>query len=160
MARYIIDTEVLIDHLRLLQPVAEKSPSQAETHAQRLIAELGTNLTVTPVEIEVLVGVRSRHELELTEAFFKPFQVVDKRKILPEDWEEARRLAKHVPKLHQPKRVRPHESKPYVKPRDLGDCLITAIARRLHLEVLSEDKGLKRQEGRTRRRTKSQAKPR
>jgi hypothetical protein len=158
MAGRIIDTAILIKHFRLLQPYSENTPSHAEVHANDLIRMLGTNLTVTPVEIEVLAGVRDRHELELTEAYLKPFHMVDKRKIIPEDREEARRLAKHIPRLKQPRISRRQREKKQMKwkeisSRDLGDCLILAIARRLNLELLTEDKGLRTQEGRTRRRT-------
>jgi predicted nucleic acid-binding protein len=120
--------------------------------ARALIAGEETDAIVTPVEIEVLAGVRNRHELELTESFLKTFRVIDQRRIIPADWEEARRLAKHIPRPHRPRKGRGSGQTPAAEPRDLGDCLITAISRRLNHDVMTADKGLRRVEGRTRRR--------
>jgi len=45
--------------------------------------------------------------------------------VLPQDWEEAVRLAQRVSRVPVP--------------RDLGDCLIRAIADRLRFQVFSLD---------------------
>jgi predicted nucleic acid-binding protein len=45
--------------------------------------------------------------------------------ILPEDWQEAIRIASRVPRSPAP--------------RQLGDCLIRAIAHRLKYEVFTSD---------------------
>jgi predicted nucleic acid-binding protein len=152
MPNRLLDTNVLIAHFRGLHPYQEASPSVASNHAQELISKLNTDAIVTPVEIEMLAGARNRHEIELTEAFLKPFRLIDRRRILAEDWEEARRVSKYLPKQVHSSSRRKTRSEPNVQPRDLGDCLITAIARRLNYDVLTDDKGLIRQAGRTRRR--------
>jgi predicted nucleic acid-binding protein len=103
-----------------------------------LIKQLDTNSIVCPVELEFLAGITDPREMDLAEEFFKRFRIIDERRILPEDWLEARRIAKHV--LKDSGR------------RDLSDCLIAAIVNRLRREVLTKDRGLRRQQGRTRQR--------
>ena len=103
-----------------------------------MIKDNDSKLILSPVEVEFLCGVVDEHEMRLREAFLRPFEVIDDHRTLPEDWKEARRLAKHPG--YQP------------RSRDLGDCLLIAIAGRLHLEILTDDRGLKRQRGRTRQR--------
>jgi predicted nucleic acid-binding protein len=138
MSKRVLDTNRLIDQFRLLQPYARKKRDDAVRCADQLIELHETNAIVSPVEIEIIAGVVDPHEMELTIAFLGLFQIIDKRRILPEDWEEARRIAKHIGNS--------------AKRRDLGDCLITAISNRLRHEVLTGDLGLKRQTGRTRQR--------
>lgn len=82
---------------------------------------------VTPVCLEMIVGTVTKHELELTRAYLDEFDVLDRGDVRPKDWEEARRIAERIP--------------PDGKPRDLGDCLIRAIANRLKRDVLSLDAG-------------------
>jgi hypothetical protein len=138
MSKRVLDTNQLIGQFRLLQPYSRKKKDDAIRCADQLIELHESNAIVSPVEIEVIGGVVDPHEMELTIAFLGQFQVIDKRRIQPEDWEEARRIAKHIGKN--------------AKRRDLGDCLFTAISNRLHHEVLTDDSGLKRQVGRTRQR--------
>jgi predicted nucleic acid-binding protein len=80
---------------------------------------------VTPVVIEFLAGVRGRHELELADKFLSEFAVLDDGNVVPSDWQEARRLARRVPQDGTR--------------RQLGDCLIRAIANRLRADVLTLD---------------------
>jgi predicted nucleic acid-binding protein len=138
MPKYTLDTNVLIAHFNELRPLDGKGEDEVEAWARSLTSDRGTNAILSPVEVEFLCGVVNQHELRLHEAYLRVFEVVDDRKTLPQDWQEARRLAKHAG--YQ------------ARPRDLGDCLISAISDRLHLEILSDDKGLIRQRGRTRRR--------
>ncbi len=134
----IIDTNRLIRQFRRLAPYASKTIQDAIRSAEHLISLLETDAILSPIEIEMIAGVVDRHEMTLTEAFLGRFRIVEERKILPRDWEEARRIAKHV----GPDSAR----------RQLGDCLISAIADRLHYEVLTSDRNMIRQQGRTRRR--------
>jgi hypothetical protein len=92
MKNRAFDTNILVDQLRKLRPYEGKTPAEAESLARALIAGEETDAIVSPVEIEVLAGVRDRHELVLTESFLKIFRVIDQRRIIPADWEEARRL--------------------------------------------------------------------
>jgi predicted nucleic acid-binding protein len=139
MVRRVLDTNVLIEDFRGLQPYAEKKTQQARTRAQALIHDKNTKAILSPIEIEFLGGICDRHEMELAEAYLAEFQVIDEHKTLPQDWEEARRVAKHIG----------HNT----GPRQLGDCLIIAICNRLRYELpISKDRGLRRQLGRTRHR--------
>ena len=85
---------------------------------------------VTPVEIEFLCGVASSHELRLTQGFLSRFEVIDQGIVLSSDWADARRLAQWIKdeSLH----------------RQLGDCFIVAITKRLRLELISLDQCLSR----------------
>ncbi|MGC8640551.1 MAG: hypothetical protein ACP5XB_11815 [Isosphaeraceae bacterium] len=110
---------------------------------------------MSAVEIEVLAGVRDSHELELTEVFLGEFEVIDHGNIPRQDWLRAKQIAKRVikydrdvPRRHR-QRKRQLNSK--TEARQLGDCLIAAIANRLHYEPIpiTDDRGMKRQAGRT-----------
>ncbi len=138
MPRRIVDTNLLIRQFRRLAPYVDKSPQDAARLADELIRSLDADAILTPIEIEMIAGVVDRHEMTLTEAFLDRFRIIDGRQIGPEDWKEARRIAKHVG--------------PGADRRQLGDCLITAIAARLRYRVATEDQGMIRQDGRTRRR--------
>jgi predicted nucleic acid-binding protein len=129
---------VLIGHFQLLRPLQGKKPADAEDWARSLIRDKDSNAIVSPVVVEFLCGVLKEEERILREAYLRPFRGVDDGRTLPEDWKEARRLAKH-PGFH-------------ASPRDLGDCLIMAISERLRCEVVTYDKGQIRQRGRTRQR--------
>jgi len=125
----------------------------AEEWAVRLIKNKATNAIVSPVRIEVLAGVRDTFDREITEAFLAKFALIDERKIPVADWLEAERIAKRVVTSDRevPRRQRRREpqSRPQTESRQLGYCLILAIANRLNYEVVSNDKGLRRQQGRT-----------
>ena len=138
MPRTALDTNILIGHFRRLRPYASRRSEEAERSAEELIASRQTDAIVSPVELEFLCGVIDRHELALAEAFLRSFRVIDAHRIVPDDWEEARRIAKRVP--------------PNAGRRQLGDCLILAIARRFRHDVATADLGLLGQDGRTRRR--------
>jgi predicted nucleic acid-binding protein len=138
MPKRVFDTNILISHFHQLRPLEGKGEREAEEWARSLISSRNGNAIVSPVEVEFLCGVVNQHEIRLREAYLRTFKVVDDHKTIPQDWDEARRLAKHAG-FH-------------AEPRDLGDCLISAISDRLNLELVTGDKGLIRQRGRTRRR--------
>jgi len=93
--------------------------------AEKLIANHGSRRIVTPVYIEMVAGATGSDELKLTHAYLDPFEMVDEGKIPKEDWDEAKRIAQ---------RVAPKGGK-----RQLGDCLVRAIANRLNCDVLTLD---------------------
>jgi predicted nucleic acid-binding protein len=99
----------------------------AEEWARRLIDLYRTDAIVTPVRIEFAAGARDAAESKVFRAYLAMFQNIDGGRILPEDWAEALRLAEWIP----------HDG----RPRQLGDCLIRAIARRLKCDVLTRDTG-------------------
>ena len=77
---------------------------------------------------ETFGGSFPRHEsLELARAYLGEFDVIDRGRILPEDFVRARELA--APR----KRITAR--------RTFADCLIRAIADRLTHDVLTYDKG-------------------
>ncbi len=131
--RHVLDTSILISHWRHClkgKTLAQINEKEAESWGQRLIEIERSDAIVTPVSIEFLCGVRDRREINLARAFLKPFKTIDDRRTLKRDWQEALRLAARVPASQ--------------RPRDLGDCLIRAIARRLNHEVRSFDTGMPR----------------
>jgi len=98
--------------------------------AEELIEIHDTNAIVTPVKIELLAGVMSQLEGERTRQYLACFDCVDKGDIRSQDWVDAERIASRVP--HNP------------QPRQLGDCLIRAIANLLRYDVLTRDLGFPR----------------
>jgi predicted nucleic acid-binding protein len=78
----------------------------------------------------MVAGVTSSHELKLTQAYLAPFEIIDEGRIPKKDWDKAKDMAQ---------RVAPSGGK-----RQLGDCLVRAIAKRLNCEVLTLDKGFPR----------------
>ena len=132
MARKIFDTSALIQHWHDCggRSSAGKTPEDAADWARRLIAVHDTDAIVTPVFVEFVAGVTHSAELELARSFLKQFRLLDEGRITPEDWDETRRLAQRIPTNG--------------KPRQLGDCLIAAIGKRLHYEVIRFDKGFPR----------------
>ena len=94
--------------------------------SENLIALYGSRRIVTPVYIEMVAGVTSSDELELARAYLEQFEIADGGKIPKEDWNEAKQIAQRVA-LNGGK-------------RQLGDCLVRAIAKRLNCEVLTLDR--------------------
>jgi predicted nucleic acid-binding protein len=150
MRQRFFDSTKLMTELKKLR--FDSTRADAERLDSKLIEIYDTKAIVSPVEIEVLAGVRDPHELELTEFFLGQFEIIDQRHIPPQDWEEARRIAKRVLKydrdVSRRHRKRRRQANPKTEPRQLGDCLITAIANRLHYEPITDDKGMERQAGR------------
>jgi predicted nucleic acid-binding protein len=129
MKKHLLDTSVLIDwwHRSRKKVSGEPRPAQVVAWAAKLIEIEGTNAILTPVYIEFVAGAISKRELNLYRAYLKPFECVDDRRITADDWREAIRLAQRVPRK--------------AKPRQLGDCLIRAIANRLNYAVVTRDQG-------------------
>ena len=73
MPRTVLDTNILIGHIRRLRPYAGRRPEEADRWAKELIASRQTDAIVSPVELEFLCGVLDRHEPALAEAFLGPF---------------------------------------------------------------------------------------
>ena len=105
-------------------PVGSREP---EERARRLIDLYKTDAIVTPVRIEFVAGARDTQELEAFRIYLAMFDNVDEGRILPEDWSEAIRYAEWIPRDG--------------RSRQLGDCLIRAIARRLKYGVWTQDSG-------------------
>lgn len=109
-----------------------KTPDCARAWARQLIDIEKTDAIVTPVELELLGGDPSTEDRQLTTAYLEPFRIIDQGRVLPEDWDYARRLVKRIPAGPRP------------RPRGLVDCLIRAIADRLNHELWTDDAGIPR----------------
>ncbi|MBO0699501.1 MAG: PIN domain-containing protein [Zavarzinella sp.] len=129
MPRKILDTSVLIRewNLRRSKVKGVVTTDLAERWGTKLKLFYDPAFLVSPVPIEFLAGAHTSDELALFRSFLSPFRSLDEGKIPPDDWEQARRFAERIPKDG--------------KPRQLGDCIIAAIALRLHCDVVSFDKG-------------------
>jgi predicted nucleic acid-binding protein len=128
--KWILDTSVLISWWRQCRrgrQLADLVEADVVRWATQLAERRQTDAIVTPVYLEMIGGTVDRRELRLTQAFLACFRCVDERRIPPTDWAEALRLAQRIPR------------KP--RPRDLGDCLIRAIANRLNYGVITHDTG-------------------
>ncbi|HMP08501.1 MAG TPA: PIN domain-containing protein [Lacipirellulaceae bacterium] len=135
MARRILDTNILVSYWnkRFHEHKRPCAIEDARGWARELIKTMGSNAIVSPVQIEVLAGTTTHEKLQLTRAFLGEFAVLDEGRISLADWQAARNYAERIPQN--------------AKPRDLGDCLIHALADRLHLEVLSGDVALNQARG-------------
>src|SRR5262245_33876297 len=129
MKKVILDTNILIAHWRrhFTCPRKKHRAKDAERWARELIKARQTDAIVTPVYVEMVCGALDQHELHLTLVFLDRFRRVDEGAIPPQDWQNAIQMAEKVSRG--------------AEPRDLGDCLIRAIANRLGYEVKTEDHG-------------------
>jgi predicted nucleic acid-binding protein len=131
MPRNILDTSVLIKIWRkrlsdVKEAVTERT---AAGWGEKLKEFYAPSFLVSPVVVEFVAGARSSDELSLFRAFLSPFESLDRGSISADDWDQARRIAERIPKNG--------------KPRQLGDCIIAAIARRLRCDVITHDKGFR-----------------
>jgi predicted nucleic acid-binding protein len=124
MKRTVLDTNVLISYWRT-HDLSKKSAAEVRCAAEKLIGRYDANVITTPVYIECVSGVRTGDELKLMRAFLKMFLVIDGWKISDADWKNACDRAERVPRDGNP--------------RQLGDCLIRAIADRLNYDVQTYD---------------------
>jgi predicted nucleic acid-binding protein len=122
MANRIFDTSVLISHWRDFS-AAKRTSINMRLWAEKLIGMYGSRWIVTPVYIEMVAGVTSSDELKVAQAYLDPFEIADEGEIPKGDWTEAKRLAQRVVSG--------------VGKRQLGDCLVRAIANRLRCEVIT-----------------------
>jgi predicted nucleic acid-binding protein len=130
--RLVLDTSVLLRHWHrsVTRHLERSTMDDASKWARELIAIEETDAIVTPVAIEVICGVRTAQELRLTRAFLDELRVLDGGDVTAADWNEARRLGERIPRDG--------------RPRQLGDCLIQAIARRFKFLVRTFDTGTPR----------------
>jgi len=132
VARRLLDTSVLVAYWRHRRPprINDATAEDAGRWAEELIEQHNSRAIATPVSIEFLAGTRSGHELRLARSYLDRFEEIDQGRITPDDWRQARHMAERIP--------------PHGKPRQMGDCLIRAIAKRLNHEIVTLDQGLRR----------------
>ncbi len=131
MSRKILDSNKLINWwAKRFAETALVSGRDVDAWAQELIELYRTDLIVSPVYLEFLVHARSEELVGLYERFLGAFTVIDQWNVQKEDFLDALRLARRVPKDR--------------KPRQLGDCLIRALANRFRCEVETGDRGFPR----------------
>jgi predicted nucleic acid-binding protein len=104
----------------------EYTEADAKRWADDLIKFWKTNVIATPVAIELLARARNAHELRMYRAYLSKFRDVDEGRILATDWEEAANKAARIPSDG--------------RCRDLVDCLLLALERRLNLRFITRDK--------------------
>src|SRR5437868_4981911 len=129
MRRTVLDTSILCSHWRrsFVQNRKPLTAALIKKWAALLADRYDSDAIVTPILIEFMAGATNRMELAWYRAFIRCFQVIDSQSILRDDWMEALRLAERVPRDG--------------KPRQLGDCLIRAVANRLRHDVATLDTG-------------------
>lgn len=129
MAQFVlVDTSILVRFWRQQASglrLSQITRQGVEEWARRLSSVYRSDAIVTPVYVEFVAGAADSHELKLARDFLSQFEIIDQGRIPPQDWVETRRLAERVPRNRSP--------------RQLGDCLIKAIAKRLKHDVLSHD---------------------
>ena len=128
MPKRLFDTSILIDHINAFPNKDAMTEAALRTWGGNLIEMHSTNWICSPVVIEVLAGTRNKRELALHRAYLSAFAIIDEGKIPPMDWQKAQHWAQRVPDNR------------HVRARSLGDCLIRAIAERLHCDVLASDR--------------------
>lgn len=133
MQRKFLDTNRLFDHFRRKRAGRRHEDLSAELvteWARELIGVRGVNAILTPVVIEFLAGAASHIEVNLAKAYLGQFEIADAGDIRREDWTRAQGFAERVPSDG--------------RPRQLGDCLLAAIAERLRLTPDTADLGFPR----------------
>lgn len=123
MPRSVLDTSVLIKHWK--QCGGDRADIMSAANGREwglnLIKLRKTDLILSPVYLEFICGTRNKLEYQTAKDFLSVFKILDEWNILSTDLHDARRLAQRTPRNG--------------RPRQLGDCLIRAMANRFGLEV-------------------------
>jgi predicted nucleic acid-binding protein len=129
MRRKVLDTSILCSFWRTCVAQNRKPLKSLliKRWAKDLVDRYDTDAIVTPVYLEFVAGATNENELLWYRQYLHCFRIIDDKRILKEDWENAQRLAERIPRSG--------------KPRQLGDCLIRAIANRLSFEIATSDIG-------------------
>lgn len=128
----ILDTSILIHHWHQalkrarITPGANRTGEQTvRSWARNLITLRQSKSILTPIYVEFMAGAKSAKDIRLFRSYLAEFVVIDEGNVFKADWDVALQIAERVPVDG--------------KPRQLGDCLIRALARRLNCEVVSKD---------------------
>ena len=128
MARRILDTSVLVQHWKRSGGHAAHVSQSADVRAwaDELAKLYGTRAIVSPVYLEFICGTTTREQLELARRFLSEFEIIDHWQVRTDDLREAQRIAERIPRSG--------------RRRQLGDCLIRALANRLSHDVVTHEK--------------------
>jgi predicted nucleic acid-binding protein len=128
MARRILDTSILVSFWRRQikkRSLDSISSQEVEKWVEDLQKNYSSKIIVTPVKVEFLAGARTKRELDLFRLFIDNFQLLDDQQTARQDWEQTLQSAERIPDDG--------------KPRQLGDCLIRALAKRYRYDVETSD---------------------
>ncbi len=126
----IVDTNILIAiwHGRYARIPKVTDEASAKVAAKTWLHNNPADGILTPIRLEFVAGSRDREELKLCDAFLDSFPLVDKGKVLPQDWDEAERFVRWIPQNG--------------RSRGVIDCLIRAICIRLNCNFDTDDTGV------------------
>ncbi|MEX0938721.1 MAG: PIN domain-containing protein [Pirellulales bacterium] len=131
MAKRLLDTSLLIPFFRGRRRQYESPTVQdAAAWARELIHIHGDGVIASPVYLEFTCGVDDDQEMSLALAFLDEFENIDGGHISDEDWKIAIQRAQRI---FYPGRK-----------RQVVDCLLFAIARRLNCDLKTKDRDLRR----------------
>jgi predicted nucleic acid-binding protein len=134
MPKRLLDTNILIQHFNSFPAEREKTEGALRNWGEELVEIHSTKSICSPVIVEMLAGTRNPRDLELHRAYLSAFEVIDQRNIPSTDWQNAERFASRIT----------DGKGQSSKARDLGDCLIRAIAERLHCDIVTGDRILRK----------------
>lgn len=123
MRRHILDTNILVGHWKKCggDRLAAMAAADGRDWGRELVDLYDSNLILSPIYIEFICGARNQLEYKTAQAYLAAFTVLDEWNVTPDDLREARRLAQRIPRDG--------------RPRQLGDCLIRAMASRFGADV-------------------------
>lgn len=126
----VLDTNILIEiwHGRWRGGKPVRTEELAAEEPRKWLKKYPNDGILTPVRLEFLGGVRDKDELRLADIFLAEFPLFDDGEVLNQDWQEAERLARRVPRNG--------------RARGAVDCLIAAICKRLNADLSTNDTGI------------------
>lgn len=130
MKNRVLDTCILLDiwHGRSPSKIRVRSDAEARSAPKEWLKKYPNDAILTPIRLEFLGGTRDKDDLRLADVFLDEFAVIDHKKVLHQDWDEAERIARRI--------------------RDLGrsrgaiDSLVRAICKRINADLYTVDTGM------------------
>lgn len=130
MKNRVLDTNVLINiwHGKAPEGKPVRSDEAARAEPLKWLKRFPADGIVTPVRLEFVGGTREKDELRLADLFLAEFDLLDGGIVLPEDWDEAQRIARRI--------------RGSGRARDAIDCVIRAICDRINADLYTFDTGI------------------
>lgn len=125
----VIDTCVMLDiwHGRTPSKIRVRSKKTARSAAKKWLESHPNDVILTPIRLELIGGSRDADELQLTLLFLDEFEVLDRGRILDEDWRAAERYARWI--------------RGNGRSRGALDSLMLAVCDRLNADFFTHDTG-------------------